>query len=82
MSISKRFLQERMQDLEDTVLSLRRVLSEREREVGEFQAKVRSLESDLTRERSRSENQTVPRLESREEAKNTKYMIVIHISGF
>ena len=59
-----------MQDLEDTVLSLRRVLSEREREVSEFQAKMRSLESDLSRERTRNnDDQTsaVPRLESREE---------------
>ena len=59
-----------MQDLEDTVLSLRRVLSEREREVSEFQAKMRSLEADLSRERTRNnddQTSTVPRLESREE---------------
>ena len=62
-------LQERMQDLEETVLSLKRVLNERERELGEYQAKTRTLETDLSRERSRSqENPTpVPRLESREE---------------
>ena len=72
-------LQERLQDLEDTVLSLRRVLTEREREVGEFQAKIRSLESDLTRERTtRNEHQTpagVPRLESREEVCTLFYMM-------
>ena len=59
-----------MQDLEDTVLSLRRVLSEREREVSEFQAKMRSLEADLSRERTRNaddQTSTVVRLESREE---------------
>lgn len=58
-----------MQDLEDTVLSLRRVLNERERDVTEYQAKTRSLEADLSRERARSHDSqvAVPRLESRDE---------------
>ena len=56
-----------MADLEDTVLSLRRVLNEKEREVSEYEAKTRSLESELGRARSRDSQPGVPRLESREE---------------
>ena len=56
-----------MADLEDTVLSLRRVLNEKEREASEYEAKTRSLESELGRARSRDSQPGVPRLESREE---------------
>ena len=60
-----------MADLEDTVLSLRRVLNEKEREVAEYEAKTRSLETDLSRARTH-ETQALagPRLESREEVRH------------
>ena len=70
-----------MQDLEETVLSLKRVLNERERELGEYQAKTRTLETDLSRERSRENATPVPRLESREEVGVICTCTVVSIYG-
>ena len=49
----------RIQDMEDTILSLRRLLNEREREIDELKTLQQDLESQLNQQRSSSSSDEI-----------------------